>query len=625
MTRWNFGSIWSKNAMRSPLFGVFLIFLVIQFIFLSYVFPISEIFSLRPLSTIDNAFHLYQIELAVDFWNQGQLEGYDPLFSAGYLGGLAFNASAKLPALASALLQSVLEPVQVYKLYVFLLALLGPLCVPVATSLLGLGKRVGLFSGALGLMLWWISGFHWYHTAGMVAYVFGCYATLPFCALLYKDVLCKGNRFSTLWIGLLGAFLFFLHPLFPVPVIFFVLVALVYYRSIAFTAPVFTRMSIVSALSLIPNLIWLVPLLFSPGLVSGAGSHFQTRVDLMVIPLEMIGLFRDSAMGSKVYPLLFTLSILAVWRGEYRTLVRIFLTVWAVLVIFAAVGAALPGTGALQPNRFSVMAYLFLVVPAGIGLSALMDMAVHSEKKQSLKYAVLGIIALFSAVLLWELGREVSYMNVGRYGAPPPEVRGLGSINTDLLVWLKNNTNKDGRVLFETSFARVHDRAHSSGLLARESDREFIGGPYVYLFFAGFWDAHVFGKKIEEIKPKQFMDYLSLYNIGWIAVHTDRSKHYLTQFPKIIQESTFGPVQTYRVEGSKSFFISGSGEIIQSTTNHLIVKSWLGAGSELTLKYHYVNGIMARDGSPVSPVYIMDDPNPFIRVVPKASVVELGM
>jgi hypothetical protein len=629
MTHWNLGSISSNNGIRFPLFNIFsviLLFLVLQFSFLSYVFPISEIFSLRPLSTIDNAFHLYQIDLAVDFWNQGKLGGYDPRFSAGYLGGLAFNASAKLPALASALLQSVLEPVQVYKFYVFLLALLGPLCVPVATSFLGLGRRVALYSGTLGLMLWWISGFHWYHTAGMVAYVFGCYATLPFCALLYKIVTGQGSYFLTLWISVLGAFLFFLHPLFPLPVIFFVLVALAYYRSIAFTAPLFMRLSIIAVLSLIPNLIWLGPLLFSSGLVSDAASHFQVRINPMVIPLEMIGLFRDPAMGSKVYPLLFALSILGVWWSDQRALARIFLAVWAMLVIFAAVGAALPGAGAVQPNRFSVMAYLFLTIPAGIGLSTLIYMVLPNGKKRLLKYAMLGIIGLFNLVLLWELGREVSYADIGRYGVePPPEVRGLGAINTDLLAWLKQNTTKDARVLFETSFARVHDGSHSAGLLAMESDREFVGGPYVYLFFAGFWDGHVFGKRIEEIKPEQFVDYLSLYNVGWIAVHTDRSKNYLEKFSKIIPGPKFGPVQTYQVEGSKSFFASGSGEIIQSNTNHLVVKSWQKIGSELTLKYHYINGMKAKDGSLLSPVYFMDDPDPFIRVTPKDSFVEIEM
>src|SRR5690606_34913746 len=87
-----------------------------------------------------------------------------------------------------------------------------------------------------------------------------------------------------------------------------------------------------------------------------------------------------------------------------------------------------------------------------------------------------------------ELANEISYRDVPHYGKEPPEVTGVGPITQRLIGILKSTTRPSGRVLFETSRARVHDDGHVAGYIAFESEREFIGGPYTQHLSANFVD-----------------------------------------------------------------------------------------------------------------------------------------
>ena len=178
-------------------------------------------------------------------------------------------------------------------------------------------------------------------------------------------------------------------------------------------------------------------------------------------------------------------------------------------------------------------------------------------------------------------------------------------------------------MLFETSLARIHDGAHIAGLLARLSGREFIGGPYPYMFFAGFWDGHVFGKPIKEIDGAKFQSYLDLYNVGWVAAHSPESLRYLRALPFLREVTQIGAVHIYTVDRPLSYFLAGKGSINARVKNRVFVLQDLMRGSPIVLKYHYVKGLHAIDESPLTPVYLADDPQPFIKIVPRMESVEV--
>jgi hypothetical protein len=281
--------------------------------------------------------------------------------------------------------------------------------------------------------------------------------------------------------------------------------------------------------------------------------------------------------------------------------------------LFATVGAAVPGVGIVQPNRFSSAAYLFLVLPAGIGTRTLVGMLTNATWRKRMLAAAIGVVCATSfSWSAWEVKKELSYAPVGHYGPVPPEVRGLGMKSRWLLNWLAENTTPEGRILFETSKARIHDRAHMAGYYAINADREFIGGPYPLMFFASYWDGFAFGRPLESTPVGEFRRNLDIYNVGWIIAHTPASQRYLASVPGVSPAGTHEDLRTYRVEGPLSYFLSGSGRVQSRGINRVVLTDL--EESEAVIKYQYVSGMIAEPPAILEPYWIPGIPKPFVRV-----------
>jgi len=606
----------SLNPRWRDVASVVSVALALQFVLVSWTFPISALVTDTPLFYIDGAYHWYQMHVARELGLQGRLTGYDPYFAAGHLAGVTMNASAKVPALLALVFGNQFAETQIYKVYVFAAAVISPALVPIAAGISRIDKQSTWTATALGLVAWWASGFRWYHTAGMVSFVLACYLALPYVAVLERLVSGFGNATKqVIVLSVVGAAGLFLHPLFPIPV---ALAAIAHlggnWRDINWLR-VAVALSTVVVLSLLPNLPWVVGMLNADATLAGIGGY-QRRVDITTIPKEMLGLWREDAMGAKVYlGVLAAASVAAAAAsGAYeRRLARVSLAVWALIALFSAVGAAIPGVGVVQPNRFSSAAYLFLVLAAGIGTGALVGMFTNATLRKRMLAAAIGVVCATSfGWSAWEVAREISYAPVGHYGPVPPEARNLGPKSKWLLNWLAVNTTSEGRVLFETSKARIHDRAHMAGYYAISADREFIGGPYPFMFSASFWDAFAFGKPIESIPVVEFSRYLDLYNIGWIVAHTTASKQYLGSVPLVVPVEDHEDLRAYRVGRPLSYFLAGSGRILERGINRVVLTDL--EGSEVVIKYRYVAGLSADPPTKVEPLWLPDVSRPFVRL-----------
>lgn len=615
----------SNTPYKAPRFSSYalsgLVVLSLQFVFLSYFFPLGELFSKSPLTTIDHAFHQFQTFLALDLAKQGEIVGYDTHFAAGYVGGVTFNASAKFPALAAWLLYGLVNPVVTYKLYVFISALIAPLFLPLAARLLHLDSLTTWIVTLFGLSLWWASGLHWYHTVGMVSYVLIAYLSVPYCAGIYNVLQANRPWTQIILLGVIGAGAFLIHPLFPIAIVIFVVMLHTFYRDEFPVRRSLLPLLVIALLSLIPNLFWLYAMVTTPSFAN-VTTPFQRAVDPMIMWQEITGQWHGHAMGAKIFPLLAVLALIGGWLEGKEKFIRTSLAVWAILILFSSLGGAIPFLGSLQPNRFSMMGYMFLALPASIGLSRLLQL-VFARGWRHPGLAAVPLVALLplAVLVVREDVHEISSIPSGRYGKPPPEVRGLGENNQMLLQWIKDHTSKGGRILFETSLARVHDGAHIAGLLAYLSDREFIGGPYPYLFFAGFWDGHVFGKSIQTIDQAMFQRYLETYNVGWVMAHSSESVAYFNRLPILKFLTKIGPVYVYRVDRSLNYFLDGRGDV--EVHDRALVVHVPEVGKPIVLSYHYIPKLNADDGSVITPVYIADDPQPFIKIVPKSNTVAL--
>ena len=286
--------------------------------------------------------------------------------------------------------------------------------------------------------------------------------------------------------------------------------------------------------------------------------------------------------------------------------------------MFALNARELPLLGSLQPNRFAPVGYLLLIgMPAAIGFLAHDRVGVgeRREGEGAASVAYLSWIDFPAGSLRRERDAKRGFLlpNTGHFGARPPEVRGMGEYSKWLLDGSGCETTDSARILFETSKARIHDGGHMAGYYAYATQREFIGGPYPFMHFAGFWDATLFNRPIVTfISHKDFIKYLDLYNIGWIVAHSEESKRYLKNIAGVVPLEGFKELQTYKIERVHSYFLYGKGRILERGHNRLVLGEL--SGDKVVLKYHYVPGLVSQPAAQIAPVTIAGDPQPFIMI-----------
>jgi hypothetical protein len=586
-------------------------------VLVSITFPLSELLSAEPLFHVDSPFHWYKLEAARGFARLCHVMGYDPYFAGGYLGGINMNAALKFPAAMSVLLSPWLSSVVTYKLYVFTVAVLGPAFVPIAMRCLRASTAATVAATVFGLLIWWLSANRWYHTAGMNSFVFCSYLALPYAALVLRYLTEPTTWRVPASLALVGALGLFIHPEFPVPVAFWV-VAL----TLAFWSDVQTRklpmaFIVIPLLCLLPNLLWALPTFFGSAYkVFLHGQPYQKAVDINIVWQEAIGQIVGHARGARINPVLWFGTLWACAAPLERRARRIaiaFAVAAVALILFAALGAAIPIVATMQPNRFSANAYLALCVPAGIGLASILDrVRLSSSWRVPALCAAVAFTGAF-VFLAGELLRELSSADTPRYGARPPEVRGIGPDSQQMLRWLTERTDKSARVLFQVSKGRIHDGAHMAGYLALTSDREFAGGPYPYMFYSGFYEDTLFDRPIDNLTGPEVVKYLNLYNVGWVIAYSESAKRLLDTLPQLELGVSHGPFNFYTVKGEHNFFLEGTGRIVGRTFGRVELDSV--SGGSVTLKYHYVPGLRTEPSRQVEPVMHLGIPTPFIRIV----------
>jgi hypothetical protein len=92
---------------------------LVQAALVSVSFPLSEVLTAKPILHIDSAYHAYQIEVARILWDTHAVVGYDPYFAAGYVGGIPFNGSARVPAVLGLFLSGPAAPFIALKIFLF--------------------------------------------------------------------------------------------------------------------------------------------------------------------------------------------------------------------------------------------------------------------------------------------------------------------------------------------------------------------------------------------------------------------------------------------------------------------------------------------------------------------------
>ena len=597
------------------LFWILALTLLVQLALLCFSMPISQILSGAHSYHIDNPYHVYQIELGKSLLQHGHLLGYDPFLGAGHLGGMSDNGSARLPVFVAALLPAVPTGV-LYSLYVLLCALIGPLAVVGMGRLLRWPVLHTAMASALGLVVWWIGALHWFHTAGMVSYVCGCYLGLPYAAWVWQ--LCSaGQRQGAARLagaGILGGLGIWLHPLFPIQVgLLFVGFAVTGFPA-ASVRRVVLRGAVIAAIALLVNLPWLIAMLGNHDIGANplALHPFQKVVGWQVALKPALGMW--TGMGSFCNPLLLAACLAGLYwmRGEQRRRMLPFVIAGVLLLLFAAFGALSAALAQLQPNRFVAPAFLLIAMGAAYSAGEYLQRLELGGlgKGRLVGVAVAGLLCLYTGR---EMIREAMAGPHGHYGTTPPELSDAPPLVAQLEAWISANTTQDGRILFETSLARIHGGGHVAGLIALKTDREFMGAGYPYsLPSVSFWDRVAFGRPIQQVSTAELAQGLDLYNVGWVIAHTPQLQKAMDALPMASAAAQFGTVRIYKIDRPLSFIAEGSGRIASRGFDRIHVSG--AGGASVILKYHWLPGLVASPAASIEPVQLAPGFPPFIRV-----------
>ena len=606
--------------------------LAAQLALLALSMPLSKVLSGEHSYHIDHPYHVYQLETGRALLAQGRLTGYDTSLGAGHLGGANENLSARGAVMLAAVLPASLPAGMVYSLYVLICALCGPLAVAVLAGLLRWPARTAALASALGLVFWWVGALRWYHSAGMVSFVFCCYMGLPYAAWVWQlcgAPMARARLAAGLAAaGLLGGLGIWLHPLYP-------LIAGLVFAGYALgsgerpaLARLLPRAAAVAAIALLVNLPWLAVLQGQQDISANAlALHpYQKTVGLLFAIKPALGLWGADSQGMPLNPLL----LLACAAGAYflpaaqrRRMLPLLLS-GLLLLAFASFGAAIPGLGQAQPNRFVALAFLCIALAAAYCMGA----GVPWLRSAGSRYWKIGLVLGAGAVLLYacrETLREATPGPHGHYGPSAAELGGQPRLVAELVDWLRANTTAEGRVAFETALGRVHGGGHVAGLVALKSGRELIGAGYPFsLPEVSFWDRSAFGRPLGEVTPEQLWQGLELYNVGWVAAHSPELKQAMAALPRARAMADIGPVRMYQLDRPLSFVAAGQARIAGRGVNRLELAD--AAGGELVLRYHWLPGLVASNGAVLEPAPSAPGFPPFIRVrnPPASFTVSLG-
>lgn len=591
---------------------VLVVTLVVQAVLVAIAMPASQALTDASLWYIDNPYQLYQIELGRALLRHGSLVGYDPFFGGGYVGGVSYNVSGRIPVLLSWIVPGSVRTRDLYVAYVATCAITAPPMVTWLAQRLGWSYAQIVAASVAGTLFWWCGAFRWYHTAGMVSFVFACYLSAPYAVSLRN--LCRAatvaSRPAIIVVSLVGALGFWIHPLFPV-LAAFLFVPLVCAEPRAIERRRLIGVCVTAGIiALVLDAPWLLAMSRTTNL---AGEQpYQRAVDSALFWRPLLGQW--SGMGTLLNPACLVVCLVAPFNLQRCELRKIapFLVAGFGLLTCCAFSAAFAFIAPAQPNRLVAPAFLFIAIAAAYVLGA----AARRSRGRSLPAQVVvllvGVAALSYGVR--ETAREVSSEPHGHFGKIPPELTGPPAVLTSLASWIDAQTTADARILFETSLARVHGGGHVAGQLALATHRELIGGAYPFIQPAGsFWDGHGFGQPIASLEQERFRDGLEHYNVGWIVAHSAQLQTYLGQFAEVREETRFGSIVVYKVHRAHSFAEGGTPIRVYSTFDRIEVDAQ--QENELVLRYHWVPGLSITRPARIEPATVQPGFPPLIRVV----------
>ena len=277
-----------------------------------------------------------------------------------------------------------------------------------------------------------------------------------------------------------------------------------------------------------------------------------------------------------------------------------------------------------QPGRHTYALYSAACLLGGIGLGEVLDRLRASRPGRLDLVVLLGLAMVGVRVFGPDLAHQVRVRVAG------PDTF-LSSRPTERLLQVvglaRANLRPGERLLFEESGFAVPGMVdpfggrHFSPILPHAAGIEVIGGPYLHTpvttNFTQFGENKLFGKKAWG--RDDFVRHARLYRPSAIYCWSPRAKSFCRSNPDLIRVvEDDGVIVFGRVIGFEGEAIRGTAKV-QAGPNRLVVE---GAAAEpggdglVVLRYHAVPYLAADPPVPIEPVFLEDDPVPFIGFRP---------
>ena len=589
-----------------------------------FFFPPADVVNDRPVITLDHAFHYYQARRANEvFFETGRLHAYDPHFMAGFPSGL-FDIDVKMLEIVCAPFPAA-QVARVMKFFILGCYLSMVFTVYAGSRCLRLTEKEAILSVALLLVYW-----HWgrplgshFRYAGMFDFVCVSHFSILVAGLFQRFL--ENSR--AVWWLILGPVAYFIHPtavvILAVP---YACLLLCDHREI--TLRKFLLFVVWCVIVIVVNSIWIVPLFEYAQVKTATKAFFQTSGVLALVRV----LFKPGCLPALGLIALALPGALRLAKGGRVPTAVTVSAAFLFLLSISAYGVYIPGLRDLEPGRFLFAALIFAGPLAGVGAGLALDRwgrwSSRAPGLRPIETAAM-IVLLVSPVVLSFFSARTGYKH-RLTTTHAPEVR-------ELIEEIGRRVDPSGRLMIEDGPAALYGESHVPGLLPLYTGVQQIGGPYPFTFlqhhFATFQKDLTMGKPLGEITAAEFRTYLEVYNVRWIVAASPEAKEFVasvasdtTGVPVAWSENGAAPLEAvwksrrytlWDVNRPPSFTTGGARRVSASFD-----KIQVDTGEEwdpFVLLFHWDKGLKVRPPARISPVYVLDDPVPFIRVEPNGA------
>jgi hypothetical protein len=163
-----------------------------------------------------------------------------------------------------------------------------------------------------------------------------------------------------------------------------------------------------------------------------------------------------------------------------------------------------------------------------------------------------------------------------------------------------------------------------SGLLPERLGVELIGGPYLHASlttnFTQFGEGKLFGRA--DWGRDRFVRYARLYRPSAILCWSPRARAFCRANPDLIEvKDDDGFVLIGRVRGFEGSAIEGRAEVSAEPGRLRVTRADGGVDGTVVLRYHSVPCLRSDPPVALEPVFLEEDPVPFIRLRPPPGTV----